>query len=230
MEWWRPDLVLPALGAAVAGGLIGYEREFGGRAAGVRTHALLALGCALLMLMAFHATEWRGLSVPGSSLRIEPLRMVQAVLTGIGFLGGGVIFREGFSVHGLTTAASVWMSATIGLLFGSGFYELAVGGAIGALVVLAGLHGIDRRLPHEEVTDISIRFRRGEEPPAEDLGRLATEHGGRVTHVSWRLDSGDGVEWTAVLKSRRLLDVEALKSRLCGDARVIAFSIDPRND
>lgn len=231
MEWWRPDLVLPAAGALAAGAAIGFEREYSGRAAGMRTHAVLSLGCALLMLMAFHAGEWRGLNVPAQNLRIEPLRMVQAVLTGIGFLGGGVIFREGFSVHGLTTAASVWMSATLGLLFGSGFYELAIGGTVVTLVLLAVVKGVEGRLPREQITDITVRYRRAETPSEAEFAALAKDFRSRVAHVAYRLvDAGEVMERIAVLMSRGPLHAEPLMRRLKDDPKVLGFTLDPRND
>jgi putative Mg2+ transporter-C (MgtC) family protein len=231
MEWWRPDLVLPAAGALAAGAAIGFEREYAGRPAGIRTHALLSLGCALLMLMAFHAGEWRGLNVPSQNLRIEPLRMVQAVLTGIGFLGGGVIFREGFSVHGLTTATSVWMSATLGLLFGSGFYELAVGGLVASLVLLALVRGLESRLPRQQITDICVRYGRADAPTEAEFADLAGGLDSRVTRVAYHLvEDGRMLERSAVLKTRGELRAELLMQRLRDDPRVLGFRLDPRGD
>src|SRR5512146_147895 len=110
------------LGAAwAAGGLIGLERSFHGRPAGFRTHALVCLASALLMLV----TRYQGLwltDVPMETVRTDPTRMAQGIMTGIGFLGAGVIFKEGLSVRGLTTAASIWITAAIGILIGIGFY------------------------------------------------------------------------------------------------------------
>src|ERR1700722_18622829 len=104
------------LGAAwIAGGLIGAERSYHGRAAGFRTHALVALAAAATMLVTH-----------------EP-QMAQGVMTGIGFLGAGVIFKEGVNVQGLTTAASVWAIAAGGLLFGVGDYGAGAMAAIGIL-------------------------------------------------------------------------------------------------
>src|SRR5689334_23230708 len=107
-----PETILQAaaaLGAAwLAGGLIGIERNFHGRA-GFRTHSLVALGAAAAILV-------------GSGDASAMSRMGQGVITGVGFLGAGVIFKEGVSIQGLTTAASVWATAAIGLLFGEGDY------------------------------------------------------------------------------------------------------------
>ena len=99
----------------LAGGLIGLERSFHGRPAGFRTHALVCLASALLMTVTAFQSVW----IPEADLelfRTDPTRMAQGIMTGIGFLGAGVIFKEGLNVRGLTTAASIWITAAIGIL------------------------------------------------------------------------------------------------------------------
>ena len=90
---WRPEFIAPLLSALAAGALIGYEREFRARAAGFRTHTLVAVASALLMLAAQHQIEWAGVAMTDDVMRIDPVRMAHGVLTGIGFLCGGVIWR-----------------------------------------------------------------------------------------------------------------------------------------
>ena len=114
----------PILGAVVAGGTIGLEREWRGRAAGFRTHILVSLASALLMLAAMRQADWAFRALPDENIVTDPTRMAHGVLTGIGFLCAGVIFRTGFSIHGLTTAASLWITSAIGILFGAGLYAL----------------------------------------------------------------------------------------------------------
>src|SRR5262252_3130313 len=122
--------------ALVLGGLIGMERTMRGRAAGFRTHALVCLASALLMMAAVYQGRWMSTNVIGS-ITLDVTRVAQGIMTGIGFLGAGVIFREGLTVRGLTTAASIWVTAAIGIVVGVGFYFVAVLGAVAALVVLA---------------------------------------------------------------------------------------------
>ena len=99
------------LGAAwLAGSVIGAERSFHGRPAGFRTHALVCLASALLMLITVYQEDWFPMPVT-DVVRVDPQRMAQGIMTGIGFLGAGVIFKEGLSVRGLTTAASIWISS-----------------------------------------------------------------------------------------------------------------------
>src|SRR6266568_368167 len=118
-------IIVRIAGALLIGALIGFERSFHGRPAGFRTHALVSLASALLMLVTVYQTGWMT-AVPLDAIRTDPTRMAQGIMTGIGFLGAGVIFKEGFTVRGLTTAASIWITAAIGILTGVGFYFAAV--------------------------------------------------------------------------------------------------------
>ena len=101
------NLLWPVLAAMTTGGLIGVERTYHGHPAGFRTHILVCLTSCLLMLAAMHQSTWAFTALPGQNVVVDPTRMSHGLLTGIGFLCAGVIFREGFSVHGLTTAASL---------------------------------------------------------------------------------------------------------------------------
>lgn len=129
--------VLLRLGlAACLGGAIGYERELHGRAAGLRTHILVCVGSALIMLTAEHL-----FAVYGGRANIDPGRLAAHVVSGIGFLGAGTILQTRASVRGLTTAAGLWTAAGIGLAVGAGFYS----GSLGATaLVLAALYMLTR--------------------------------------------------------------------------------------
>src|SRR3546814_18965169 len=122
MDLFEPSLRWPIAGASIAGAINGAEREYRASPAGLRTHILVALSCCLLMLSAVHQMAWLN-DAPVEVVRIAPVRMAHGILTGIGFLFGGVIFRDGFNVRGLTTAASLWVPQTLGLLFGFGFFQ-----------------------------------------------------------------------------------------------------------
>jgi putative Mg2+ transporter-C (MgtC) family protein len=121
--------------AAVLGGAVGVERELREREAGLRTHLLVAVGSALFTIVSaygFHAFLSSGASV----VRTDPTRIAAQIVTGIGFLGAGAIIRQGFSVRGLTTAATLWVVAAIGLAVGAGYYS---GALITTAVVLVSL-------------------------------------------------------------------------------------------
>ena len=134
------------LGAVVAGGMIGLERSFHGRPAGFRTHTLVCLASSLLMLLAYYPQKWMPPSVL-EAVRTDPTRMAQGIMTGIGFLGAGVIFhRNGAgsekgagssSVKGLTTAATVWLIAALGIGCGLGHWPVvAIGAGLGLLLLV----------------------------------------------------------------------------------------------
>lgn len=120
----------------VLAGLIGFERERHGRAAGLRTHILVGLGSCLIMLTALHLMD-----ALAGRVEVDPTRMAAQVVSGIGFLGAGTILRFRASVRGLTTAASLWAVAGIGLSVGAGFL---VGAVAATTIVLTALFGLSR--------------------------------------------------------------------------------------
>ncbi|MCD9023570.1 MgtC/SapB family protein [Cohnella silvisoli] len=113
------EMTLRLLLALALGGLIGLERELGGHSAGFRTHILVCLGSAIIVLLSMYGfSEFAA----EPNVRLDPARLAAQVISGIGFLGAGTIMRTGLGVSGLTTAASLWVSAAIGLAAGAGFY------------------------------------------------------------------------------------------------------------
>src|SRR3954451_19085263 len=145
--------------ALLIGGIIGLERTFHGRPAGFRTHSLVSVASALLMLVTVYQSDWMT-ATPLEAIRTDPTRMAQGIMTGIGFLGAGVIFKEGLTVRGLTTAASIWVTAAIGILGGIGFWFAALVGAVATLMVLALFRVIEARLPSEFYAHHMLRFAR----------------------------------------------------------------------
>jgi len=111
------QIILRLALAAVLSGVIGFEREVHGRAAGLRTHILVCVGSALIMLTSLYIFD-----IYISRVLLDPTRLATGVITGIGFLGAGTIIRSGASIKGLTTAASIWAVAGVGLAVGCGFY------------------------------------------------------------------------------------------------------------
>jgi putative Mg2+ transporter-C (MgtC) family protein len=133
VEPWRlrlPELtwaeLLLRIGLAAAlGGAIGFERELRERQAGLRTHMLVSVGAALFTIVSAYAwTDWQFSN--SSGIVFDPTRIAAQIVTGIGFLGAGAIIRQGFSVRGLTTAATLWVVAAIGMATGAGYYAAAV--------------------------------------------------------------------------------------------------------
>lgn len=131
--------------AAALGGIVGIERELRDQPAGFRTHMLVSLGACLFTLVgAFgFVTLTGGQNI--AAVNADVTRVASQVVVGIGFLGGGAILRHGTTVRGLTTAASLWVTAAVGLAVGMGFYFGATATALVAVLALAGLKPIERR-------------------------------------------------------------------------------------
>jgi putative Mg2+ transporter-C (MgtC) family protein len=150
---WLEALVRIAVAAGL-GGLIGLERELDEKAAGLRTHMLVAVGSALFtMVGAYGFTDF-----PAS--QVDPSRIAAQVVTGIGFLGAGIIFRQGFTIRGLTTAASLWLVAAIGMAAAAGFWKGAVIATIVALVSLRPLEWMkEATLPERVAANLVVVLR-----------------------------------------------------------------------
>ncbi len=136
------EMILRLLLGALFGGIIGFERQVHGRPAGFRTHMLVCL--ALVLLMIVSENYYFLIETDASYLRIDPARIAMGAITGVGFLGAGVIVKTGVTVQGLTTAASIWMVSAIGLAVGSGLYAAgtwAFGITLFSLFVLRVIEG-----------------------------------------------------------------------------------------
>ena len=127
--------------AAICGAVIGFEREVHTAEAGLRTHILIAVAAALFTILTFEIFH-----TIGTNSQSDPIRAVEAVTAGIAFLGAGAIFRSGGSVQGLTTAAGMWMAGAVGVACALGFYTIAVGTTLLALMVLAALRALSHRV------------------------------------------------------------------------------------
>jgi putative Mg2+ transporter-C (MgtC) family protein len=130
--------LIAMLVSTVLGTLVGWERQLGRKPAGLRTHTLVCLGSTMFVLVTRHAVQ----DIGGTSF--DPTRIIHGVITGVGFLGAGSILRTEGYVHGLTTAASIWMVAAIGVAVGVHAYVLAIIGAALALVVLEAFSWAER--------------------------------------------------------------------------------------
>src|SRR5687768_6662986 len=156
------EMVFRLLAAVLVGGLIGLERSYHGRPAGFRTHTLVCTASAVLMLVTVYEALW---FTPQISVRValDPTRMAQGIMTGIGFLGAGVIVKEGITVRGLTTAASIWITSAIGILMGIGFYFPAAVATVLTLGVLSLFRWIESQMPIQTFSNFSVRFLRRSE-------------------------------------------------------------------
>ncbi|MBN9373298.1 MULTISPECIES: MgtC/SapB family protein [unclassified Hydrogenophaga] len=215
--------------AMVAGGLIGLERSFHGRPAGFRTHTLVCLASSLLMLVTLYQGVWFEQDSKGN-VTMDPTRMAQGIMTGIGFLGAGVIFKEGLTVRGLTTAASIWMTASIGVLMGIGFYFPAVLATVLTLATLVLLHRVERVVPTHIYAQLTVRFDRLKAMPEADLRQLLKAHGFTIANLSYRLEEGDTFEYRMMLRTMRAKNLGALARTLGSQKVVEQFRLSPTGD
>jgi putative Mg2+ transporter-C (MgtC) family protein len=213
--------------AVVVGAFIGLERSYHGRPAGFRTHALVCLSTSLLMLVTVYETRWFP-SIAQGRVALDPTRMAQGIMTGIGFLGAGTIMKEGLSVRGLTTAASIWITAAIGILVGIGFYFPAVVASVITLGTLSVFRWIESRIPAHFYAHFLLRFARSETMPEADMRRLVAEHGFTIANLNYRLD-GDAnfFEYRMVIRTKRADHACALTETLTKLEAVREFRISP---
>jgi len=150
------EIILRLVLASFLGGLVGLEREVHGREAGVRTYLLVSLGSALIMIVSEYLVfEYQG-KFSSDIFRVDPGRIAAQAITGIGFLGAGVIIRYKNSIRGLTTAASMWVVCAVGLAIGSGYYLF--GSVVSGIAILSliGLKGIEKKLSKDWYQEMII--------------------------------------------------------------------------
>jgi putative Mg2+ transporter-C (MgtC) family protein len=179
---WEHELLRIAVAAGL-GGAVGFERELREREAGLRTHLVVCVGSALFTLVSaygFHDFLVNG----GNVVRADPTRIAAQIVSGIGFLGAGAIIRQGLSVRGLTTAATLWLVAAIGMACGAGYYSAAIISTAAALITLGPLRIFSYRVvgrfrPHMDRLLVEIPAGGSPAPVIE----VIEQHAGRVVSM-----------------------------------------------
>jgi putative Mg2+ transporter-C (MgtC) family protein len=217
--------------AMAAGGLIGLERRYNGHAAGFRTLTLVCMASSLLMLVAIHEKDWFPHSLT-ETVGIDPTRMAQGIMTGIGFLGARVIMSEGLSVRGLTTAASIWITAAIGILAGVGFYSAVIIVTIMTLGTLSVFRWIESKLPVLIYAHCSLRINCCTPMPEKDLRDLLGGHGFDIVSLSYALVEKEGkcLNYQMITRTRKPQNVEQLSQTLSSLDSVLEFRISLTGD
>ncbi|MDM0078428.1 MgtC/SapB family protein [Variovorax sp. J2P1-59] len=186
-------MVFNMAAALLLGWFVGYERYFSGRAAGSQVYCLVcATSCAVTLLAGYPAIWYWGSQ--STVIAADPTKVIGAVLTGIGFLGAGIIVKSGPNVRGLTTAASIWGSSAIGVLVGVGFYVPAIGLTALFVVCTAIVPRIEQRLPAHAAITGTFRFRKGHRPRPEEVHRFLVRRGLRIPPESLAI-SFDGTHF-----------------------------------
>jgi putative Mg2+ transporter-C (MgtC) family protein len=229
---WSIDPVYVAIAvrlfASVAiGGLIGLERSYHGRPAGFRTHTLVCLSTCVLMLVTVYEDAWFP-AISQGRVTIDPTRLAQGIMTGIGFLGAGAIIKEGWSVRGLTTAASIWITAAIGILVGIGFYYPATLCTLLTLGTLSAFRWIEARMAMQFYAHFVVRFDFDQILPEPEMRKLLAEHRFSLGSLSYRLDKDKRFfEYAMTIRTNNRRNVEALCEHLRRLESVKEFRMSP---
>ena len=217
------------LGALMLGLLVGYERSYHGRAAGMRTYGLVCMASAALTIIGGYPGFWFGGHGGAIAAAADPTRIIQGVVTGIGFLGAGVIMREGFNISGLTTAASIWASSVIGILVGVGFYLAAMGLAFLSAMIMIYLSRVEAFLPSRHAVALTLRFKQDYVPREEALRKIALERGYEIAGGSLTIGADSGKqEWRFValaLSKRSGAPLSELAAELSAFPGIDSFQI-----
>ncbi|MBV9913387.1 MAG: MgtC/SapB family protein [Sinobacteraceae bacterium] len=235
-HYWTPELFaanvsmgVHLLAALILGALVGYERTYQGRAAGMRVYGLVSMASAALTVFVGYAHLWYGGSATEAA--VDPTRLVQGIVSGIGFLCGGVIIKDGFTISGLTTAASIWAVAAIGVLLGVGFYGAAVLLAVLCMLSMSLLRNVEVKLPGRAPLDVSLTFRPGTAPNLDELVAAARARGYQLMRETLTITSADQLlvwRFAAVaLERSRAASPAMLAHELSTWSGVAGFAIAP---
>ncbi|MGE5491219.1 MAG: MgtC/SapB family protein [Actinomycetota bacterium] len=216
-------------GALALGLCVGYERSYHGRAAGMRTYALVCTAsCALTIIAGYPSFWFGGHSGFVTAAPPDPTRVIQGIVTGIGFLGAGVIMKEGFSISGLTTAASIWATSAIGVMVGLGFYGASILLTALSAFCMTGITVLERWLPSRPAVAVSLIFRPGFLPQEDVLKRAARDRGYDIAWGSLRIEQKEGrTTWhfVAVAHDKKGVSVPGLAAELSRFEGVENFSL-----
>lgn len=223
------EILLRLLAALLAGAFIGYERSYHGRPAGFRTHTLVCVASSLLMLVTVYQDHW--MQAAAEVIRLDPTRMAQGIMTGIGFLGAGVIIKEGLSVRGLTTAASIWITSSIGILAGIGFYFPLIAAVVMTLGVLSIFRLIERHMPAQTFYQFDVHFAENAGMEEEELRQLVVNAGFSIANFSYQFDhKGKTKRNSMMLRTLDRKSAARLFQELQENEAVVKFKIYPTGD
>ncbi|MGZ4959484.1 MAG: MgtC/SapB family protein [Methylomonas sp.] len=192
-------ILMNIVGALLLGMIVGYERSFHGRAAGMRTYGLVCMASAAVTVIVGYPQYWFGGLFPLISTA-DPTRIIQGIVTGIGFLGAGVIMKEGQNISGLTTAASIWASSAIGILCGAGFYFAAIMLALISSATMIWGGAMESMLPSRRAITLLLRFQSSYQTHQTEILALIQALGYRIAEGSTSIRSDQQYEeWSMVL-------------------------------
>ncbi len=192
----RANLIvtLNLLGALALGFVVGYERSYHGRAAGMRTYGLVCMASAALTMVSGHPEFWYMSQKVGSVLAPDPTRVIQGIVTGVGFLCAGIIMKDGLNISGLTTSASIWVTSVIGIIWGVELYATAVMLSALSLLCMMWISRLESWLPSRPAIAVSMSFKKGIKPDEALLRQVAHERGYDIAGGSFSIQFDNGSE------------------------------------
>lgn len=219
------ELILRLLLACLCGCIIGVERSFRQKEAGIRTHIILALGAALMMIVSkygFHdVAEW-GLD----SIKADASRIASNIVTGISFLGAGVIFVRGGSIKGLTTAAGIWATAGIGMAIGAGMYTIGIVATIALLLIQYLLHRYMPFSENMETNIISLKINE-DSPTLDNITDQLTEAGIKILGVKFKKENNIvKAELTVRITNSKKANANTILGLMKSNADIQEFTIE----
>ncbi len=235
-SYWSPALLFTnmlllfhLLGATAVGLLLGYERSYRGRAAGMRTYALVCFTSTMLIVVNAYPGHWYGGMLGTQPIGAgDPTRVIQGIMTGIGFLGAGVIMKEGFTIRGLSSAASIWATAGIGIIIGLGFYGAAISATVVALVAMTALGRLEKVLPHLSVLHLTLVYPCDRIPSTDEVRERLRSHGFEVIDWSFQYcEEKQEFQYGLVLQSYGPSRSHDLAGDLAGAGGVRKFRLSP---
>ncbi|WP_293766212.1 MgtC/SapB family protein [uncultured Aquitalea sp.] len=229
---WEVNLLIACnmLGGLLLGCLLGYERWFNGRAAGMRTYGLVSMASTAAISIIGYSGFWYGGLHP-DVMHGDMTRVAQGVLTGVGFLGAGMIMKEGLSISGLTSAASVWMSSVIGILVGVGFYAAAIIVTLLCIATMLAINWMEQVLPRRFSLFLTLRFKPHQNWTVENLKTSLEQFGVLMHEDSITIRAGqDSTEWSFLVSAQNrhvLVNVVDLSRKIMKIEHIEEFSAQP---
>ena len=225
-------ICLQTLGAMGLGLLLGLERNYHGHAAGMRTYALVAGAAAAVTAIGGFSGQWfGGPALTQGHVTAEATHVIQGIVTGIGFLGAGVILRDGATIRGLSTAASIWATAVIGIIVGVGFYAAAIFFTLATALLMIGFKRVEMSLPHRRQLKVSLTLDLPASLPIDRLFLFFKDIGYTLGDVSCKSDRQEKhFSYDLVLHSDASHNFQDLANALAGIEGVVAYSLVPMRD
>ncbi|MBI4822716.1 MAG: MgtC/SapB family protein [Nitrospirae bacterium] len=180
----QSEILIRLLLGAVLGGIVGFERQTHGRPAGFRTHLLVCVASVLFMVVSqyYHYLS----QIDPSYIRIDPARIAQGAITGVGFIGAGVILKTGITIQGLTTAACIWMVSAIGIAIGSGLYLAGIASTAITYFSLLALRTVEKKMPR--ITFKSLTIVANEDIDEDIISSTLHKYGSDIAGVDYDRD------------------------------------------